>query len=341
MKIGDTVRFLDTVGGGRISRIDEQKKLVYVKDQNGFEMPTPFSQVVVVNNINANNFPLPEPETKDEPIQQRNSPQVVDIFETDYGNTLCVQLAFVPQNIRLLQSTPYDVVLLNDSNYYIYYTIVSVFDKKAEIRAHGFLEPNMTDNITELTKDKLNDWEHLRVQIIPFKQEGLYDLQSVVDVDLKLNLVNFFKLHAFTSNEYFDEPAWLINLTAQKPKIDYTQLTEKDKAEHKEPVKQKPRHRRIQTDEPLEVDLHINELLDNTHGMDKAAMLQYQIDTFQRVMKENLSHKGKKIVFIHGKGEGVLRKNIEDLLRKQYKTCRFQDASFQKYGFGATMVIIG
>ena len=223
----------------------------------------------------------------------------------------------------------------------IYYTIVSVFDKKAEIRTHGFLEPNMTDNITELTKDKLNDWEHLRVQIIPFKQDGLYDLQSVVDVDLKLNLVNFFKLHAFTSNEYFDEPAWLINLTAQKPKIDYTQLTEKGKTEHKEPIKQKPRHRRIQTDEPLEVDLHINELLDNTHGMDKAAMLQYQIDTFQRVMKENLSHKGKKIVFIHGKGEGVLRKNIEDLLRKQYKTCRFQDASFQKYGFGATMVIIG
>ena len=49
---------------------------------------------------------------------------------------------------------------------------------------------------------------------------------------------------------------------------------------------------------------------------------------------------GKKIVFIHGKGEGVLRNAIGQELRKKYPRCLSQDASFQKYGFGATMVII-
>ena len=50
--------------------------------------------------------------------------------------------------------------------------------------------------------------------------------------------------------------------------------------------------------------------------------------------------KGQKIVFIHGKGEGVLRQAIEKELRTRYKQHRFQDASFREYGFGATMVII-
>ena len=51
-------------------------------------------------------------------------------------------------------------------------------------------------------------------------------------------------------------------------------------------------------------------------------------------------NKGKKIVFIHGKGEGVLRNAIMQEIRRKYPKCLSQDASFQKYGFGATMVII-
>ena len=50
--------------------------------------------------------------------------------------------------------------------------------------------------------------------------------------------------------------------------------------------------------------------------------------------------KGQKIVFIHGKGEGTLRRAILDELRTKYKEYSSQDASFREYGFGATMVTI-
>ncbi len=50
--------------------------------------------------------------------------------------------------------------------------------------------------------------------------------------------------------------------------------------------------------------------------------------------------KDKKIVFIHGKGDGVLRKAIEKELKTRYKQYYYQDASFREYGFGATMVTI-
>jgi dsDNA-specific endonuclease/ATPase MutS2 len=57
-------------------------------------------------------------------------------------------------------------------------------------------------------------------------------------------------------------------------------------------------------------------------------------------MGKYLKKKGQKIVFIHGKGEGVLRNAIIKELKSKYKTCTHQDASFQEYGFGATMVTI-
>jgi hypothetical protein len=92
---------------------------------------------------------------------------------------------------------------------------------------------------------------------------------------------------------------------------------------------------------PLEIDLHIDSLLDTTTGMDSSAILNHQLEAFRKVMDENRNKKGVKIVFIHGKGDGVLRSAIVKELQAKYKTCRYQDASFREYGFGATMVIIG
>jgi dsDNA-specific endonuclease/ATPase MutS2 len=81
-------------------------------------------------------------------------------------------------------------------------------------------------------------------------------------------------------------------------------------------------------------------LLDTTTGLSNADMLQVQLDKFHAVIEENKNRKGQKIVFIHGKGEGVLRKELEKLLKTRYKSYYFQDASFREYGFGATMVTI-
>lgn len=90
----------------------------------------------------------------------------------------------------------------------------------------------------------------------------------------------------------------------------------------------------------IEVDLHIYELVDTTAGMDNYAMLQYQLDTVRKTMKDHCRRIGQKIVFIHGKGDGVLRKEVRALLAKEYASCDVQDASFLKYGFGATQVIV-
>jgi len=164
---------------------------------------------------------------------------------------------------------------------------------------------------------------------------------------LKINAVKFYKLHSFTANDYFDEPALLIDITSEKEKEDENKkLAEISPEEIKQAMFQKeetgrPRIvKRKEAQEVIEVDLHINELLDSTAGMSSGDMLQCQLDKFHAVLEEYKNKKGQKIVFIHGKGEGVLRNEIEKLLKTQYKAYYFQDASFREYGFGATMVTI-
>ncbi|MDE6527988.1 MAG: Smr/MutS family protein, partial [Muribaculaceae bacterium] len=79
---------------------------------------------------------------------------------------------------------------------------------------------------------------------------------------------------------------------------------------------------------------------DPTPGMSNADILNYQVDAFRKVMDENLRNHGKKIVFIHGKGEGVLRQALMKELNYRYKGNDVQDASFREYGYGATQVTI-
>ncbi len=81
--------------------------------------------------------------------------------------------------------------------------------------------------------------------------------------------------------------------------------------------------------------------MDTVAGMDNKAMLQRQLKEVRDVMEANSRRIGQKIVFIHGKGEGVLRRAVLDLLKKEYPTAGLQDASFREYGFGATLVTVG
>lgn len=88
----------------------------------------------------------------------------------------------------------------------------------------------------------------------------------------------------------------------------------------------------------FEVDLHIHQLVDSTRNMDNYDMLNLQLETAKRKLEFAISKRFSKVVFIHGVGEGVLRSELHFLLKKY--PVDFYDASFKKYGLGATEVYI-
>ena len=66
----------------------------------------------------------------------------------------------------------------------------------------------------------------------------------------------------------------------------------------------------------LTVDLHI-ERIPGSDGVPEWAALEYQMNYFRQVLRKNLKYKGKRIVFIHGVGDGVLasaiRKELDEV----------------------------
>lgn len=88
----------------------------------------------------------------------------------------------------------------------------------------------------------------------------------------------------------------------------------------------------------FEVDLHINQLINSTNGLDNYDMLTIQLETAKRKLEYAIQKRISKIVFIHGVGEGVLKSELIYLFKKY--PVEYYDASYQKYGLGATEVYI-
>lgn len=376
-QIGDRVRFLNSTGGGVITRIEG--KMVYVDDE-GFETPMLLKDVVVV--LPAGHEPKhkgasimfdqeafdagrknPEPikeEKKDKEILQDELP----IEETSHGEKPNIVLAFEPADIKRLSTTRFSAILVNDSNFFLDFIFLrrSAEERGWTLVFKGNVAPNELIDLAAFSHENLPEYEKVAIQCIAYKKDKVFTLQPPVSVSRKLDLTKFHKLHCFRPGIYFDSPVLEIPLVkdgvAVKPlDLNLTQIEEKSgnktdineinkELSKKYKVDSGQKKRSTPVDNPrkilplIEVDLHIGELTDSTSGMEPKDMLELQLDTVKKYMNANRQRIGQKIVFIHGKGEGVLRKAVLELLKKEWPKAELQDASFREYGFGATLVTI-
>lgn len=89
---------------------------------------------------------------------------------------------------------------------------------------------------------------------------------------------------------------------------------------------------------PMEVDLHIDKLIKSKRGMDNFDILSLQMDTAKYKLEFAIKKRIPRIVFIHGVGEGVLREELKYLFNRY--NVKITEASYQKYGLGATEVYV-
>lgn len=351
-KIGDTVRFLNDVGGGVIVKIKDN--MAYVADEDGFETPVLLRECVVV----ASPQPLKtKPEAVVTPKPEPKATKAIDlpveeepVIETDGGDKLNIVFAFEAKDMLQLSKTSFDAYLVNDSNYYLYFTFMTRGDDENswQTKYAGVVEPNYQLLAGSFKTSDLPGIERIAVQAIAFKRDRDFDIKSPVSFESRLDTSKFARLHCFHKNIYFDKPVIAFEImkddVACKSAVNIETVATKpvEISPARRPVTKRPAvSRRAQkNDEPLEIDLHAEKLLDDTRGLSNADILNYQIDTFRKVMDENIRNSGRRIVFIHGKGDGVLRKALLKELNYRYPSCHVQDASFSQYGYGATQVTI-
>lgn len=89
-----------------------------------------------------------------------------------------------------------------------------------------------------------------------------------------------------------------------------------------------------------EVDLHIEELTDKFPSMSAEEMLRFQLEAFRRNLEAAIANHFQNIIFIHGVGNGTLRNELHKQLGKHPHVKTFKDARKEKFGYGATEVIL-
>lgn len=88
-----------------------------------------------------------------------------------------------------------------------------------------------------------------------------------------------------------------------------------------------------------EVDLHLHELVEDESRLSDGEKLTYQLAYFERALEAAIRDGKRKLIVIHGVGEGVLREEVRKALQ-YYQGLQFHDADMRKYGVGATEVLI-
>jgi hypothetical protein len=375
MKIGDKVRFLNAVGGGVVTGF-QGKDIAIVCDENGFDLPTLIRECVV---IDTDDYNIARPATssqgevsrKKSAVPQGPTAPLHAIEEDDAddadvdpserpvafrpralerrgGELLNIFLAFVPMEGRSSEAARFEAYLVNDCNYTLHCTLLQHEGAACSLRHDVEVEANTKVFLEEFSRDELSVWERVTLQATAFKRDKSFSPKVPVNVGLRIDVTKFYKLHTFVDTPYFDVPALLCDVVRDDRPVRSVfveagelkdVLVTRGKAER--PTVQPARKAgAVDPKAPIEVDLHAAELLETTAGMTSGDILEYQLKVFRDTMAEHAKHRGRKIVFIHGKGEGVLRAAILKELKTHYKQCRWQDASFREYGFGATQVTL-
>ena len=392
MKIGDKVRFLSETGGGRISGF-QGKNIVLVEDEDGFEIPTLVSEVIVVADssetekqiANAEKQQQASSQPDNRSIKQRLADNENDEYddtpddpsvnftppvkEREEGELLSIYVGFVPINEKQITQTEFEAYLINDSNYSIAYNYLFKNGEEWQAESSGEIEPNTKFLLNEFSHTDLNSMLNIAVQLIAYKREKTFKIKPAIDSRFKLDATKFYKQNSFRENDFFEQSAIIypiveadkiihqfeINadaikesmLTTLKPepakpqkaparKTNTTQQEKRYPSEQSKSAKVK----QILKDDKVVIDLHIEQLLETTVGMNSTDILEYQLDVFRSTLEQYKNKPGQKLIFIHGKGEGVLRHALIHELNYKYKHFRYQDASFREYGYGATQVTI-
>ena len=90
--------------------------------------------------------------------------------------------------------------------------------------------------------------------------------------------------------------------------------------------------------ERVVLDLHIENLIDSHQGLSNSAILKIQMTNFKDFLNKSIYKKQRKIVVIHGVGEGVLRHEIRKELDIYHPYFEYFDASYDEFGYGATEI---
>jgi hypothetical protein len=311
-KLGDFVRFVDEKMEGYVTRIIDDQ-MIGVTGDDDFEIPVLASKVTTVHGFEEN---------QSEAKQQSNNQKSANIPTQSKG----VYLGVV--NDAKAGSVVH-FYLINDTSYQLLTTLTTEKQQQIQGEYAGIIASKKAIKIYSGQLADLQLWPKFKIQVL-FFYTGEMAVNSPLVVEEKFNAKDF----SGTKKQIplLDQQGWLIQLDEPELIIDAQKLKESFF---------KPAEERVEITKPKkEIDLHIEKLRDDHQFLSSTEMLNIQMDHFRTALDAAIVHQYPDIVFIHGVGNGILKHEIHKALSRNNRIQTFMDAHKDKFGYGATKVIL-
>jgi len=340
-KIGDKVRFLNEKGEGTVTKIIN-KTTVGVTIEEGFEIPVVISELVTVFD-EADIRPVYIKEAAEVPV-----PSYTSISETRKETAPGIYLALSPEKMNDISRSDFNLWLINHTAFQVMYVTSFLKSKGYELLDKGELKPFESKLIETIDRKNTDLLSTVKVDALLFDEKKPFEHQPPVSEIIKIKAVKLYKENAFTENDFIPEKCLLVNVTDfqqdlyfQKPGASEADLSKLlfQKRSTVNPGKTSKPHRINNASYEMEIDLHIEELIDNYGGMSNAEIVIVQLRHFQQALDKAINEHYRSLTVIHGVGNGRLKQEVRAILTSM--RLRFHDASYSKYGFGATEILIG
>jgi hypothetical protein len=219
--------------------------------------------------------------------------------------------------------------LVNQTSFQLLIALTTEQQTKYKGEYSGIVAANSATEIYSAQLADVQLWPVFNVQILFYTPQNVKQPKPIIFSEK-------FKAKDFSGTKkqvpVINKGGWLIRLDEAEVNIDPQKLKESFF---------KPAEEKQQVDKPAaEVDLHIEKLRNDYQFLDNSEILNIQLNHFKKMLDAAIVHQMPAIVFIHGAGNGILRNELHKLLGKNQKVQTFMDAQKEKFGYGATRVLL-
>ena len=289
---------------------------IEVEIEDGFRIPVMRSELVVISAVE--NAYFGGGKTEEPPSTTPSTLQ---------DTTAGIFLALVPLNDK-----DHSLYLVNNSKKDFAYVVDEVFGEDSRTLSAGLSEAKSHKKLSEKSIGNFEDWPPILLRFIPTNR-GIEKSMSSFEREIKFKASNFGK--GKKPIPLLDKNGYLIRVDTHEKPLDIKLLNKGLNEEEKtvDLLKQFPRPEKS-------VDLHIEKLTDDHQSLSNSEKLKLQLEVFEKNLDAAIATGMDEISFVHGIGNGVLRKEIHKYLSQMDKIKYFQDTQKSQFGYGATLVRI-
>lgn len=312
-KVGEKIRLLHAKGEGIVQRVISPTKLEVLID-DFYEMEVSVDEVVKVNAAEAV-LRAETDITDDKPKKKGTGPSLAPPPD-------------LPASFVLFknQDQDYEFWILNQGRNEVLFTCYIKVGNKFISYNSGIIQPRDNHFLGRQTPAEFHMARNILIQVLQFPR--IEHPKPIAPIVLEVNC----RTDIFTR-----EPRSVPELNVQgwefvlEERIEVPVQTEAHTGQarivsHKPP---KP---------PKVVDLHIHKIISNPLGIDADTMMRLQLQEFEKTLTDGHFHQLDAMVYIHGIGNGTLKKEIHNRLKQFDFVTHFELADPVIYGNGATIV---